>query len=114
MTPAATREYHRLIANLTRIGTLNHVDPTLVVEASRVKGLIEHAYMEIADSTLTIESGNGTAMPHPSVGIINKLLMRLRGLWRDMGLVAEPGKHATPKAAGESVNRWKGLLDIAD
>jgi hypothetical protein len=44
MTEPATREYHRLIANLTRIGTLNHVDPTLVVEAARVKGLLDRTY----------------------------------------------------------------------
>jgi P27 family predicted phage terminase small subunit len=110
LNDAETREYHRLVANLRRIGTLDTIDPSLVIATARTIVMLEQAHAELAGSSLTIESGNGTAMPHPAVGTVNRLTTRLRALMSDLGLTPATAKYGVPKSSDDS--GWEGLLGV--
>jgi hypothetical protein len=64
---AAEKEFYRLVADLTRAGTLDRCDPAVVLEAARVRALLDQAHAELEGSPLAIKGGNGT-------DIINKYI----------------------------------------
>jgi P27 family predicted phage terminase small subunit len=114
LTPAALAEYHRLVANLRRVGTLDATDPQLVVAAARIKGLMDDAFEAVAVEGLTLEGGHGSLNAHPMLGVINSLTLRLRGLYSDMGLTAPSSKHGKPtEAEGQGDgDGWGDLLAV--
>jgi hypothetical protein len=98
---ATLAEFHRLVGNLRRVGTLGKTDPQLVVAAARTQALLDRAHETLA--------ADG---PHPLLMAANSLTLRLRGLYRDLGLIAETAKHGDPAQAEAPQSRWAGLLNV--
>jgi phage terminase small subunit len=64
---AAEKEFHRLVPDLTQAGTLDRCDPAIVLEAARVRALLDQAHAELEGSPLAIKSGNGTDIKNQNV-----------------------------------------------
>jgi P27 family predicted phage terminase small subunit len=109
---ATLAEFHRLVGNLRRVGTLGKTDPQLVVAAARTQALLDRAHETLAADGLTVEGGHGSTNPHPLLMAANSLTLRLRGLYRDLGLIAETAKHGDPAQAEAPQSRWAGLLNV--
>ena len=112
LSAVARAEFDRLSDALSSTGALDRTDPRIVVSAARTHDLIERAFAELGDYKLTEASANGTLMPHPMLGVLNTLTMRLRRLWADMGLTPATSKLGTPKDASQA-NPWGDLLNVA-
>jgi P27 family predicted phage terminase small subunit len=112
MSDTALCEYHRLVAVLAKVGTLDRTDPTLVVAAAQVRALLAKAHAELDASELVLEASNGTPMPHPMLAVVNTMTNRLRGLMKDLGLTAATAKlgDRAAQATAEAENPWGDLL----
>ena len=107
LDPRVLAEFRRLETNLQRNGTKARTDPSLAIEAARIRVLLEMAHDELAGG-LTTEASNGTPMSKPAVAQVNSLTMRLRGLLNDMGLtprLGEARRGARRRGSQEQVGR---------
>jgi P27 family predicted phage terminase small subunit len=105
-------EFHRLVANLRRVGTLDRTDPQMVVSAARAQATLDESYAIVAAEGLTTVGGHGSPCPHPLLGVINQMTIRLRGLYNDMGLTAASSKHGNPAAIDTPEDGWGDLLAV--
>jgi P27 family predicted phage terminase small subunit len=107
------REFKRLVEALRSRGTLERCDVRLIEAASKTFVLLGRAHDELGHEPLTSEAANGTPMPHPMIGVINSLTMRLRGLLGDLGLTPKTsGLGDAPGDAGAE-DHWDGVLNVA-
>lgn len=108
------RQFQRLVKALKLAGTYDRTDPAVVATAARTLHLIAEADAEIDAKGLVIQSGNGTPMPNPAMGIRNALVMRFRAAMNDMGLTASSAKLGDAKAADEETEGgWGNLIKVS-
>lgn len=112
LSEAETAEFTRLVGAIKTTGTFGRCDVRLIEAAARTQVLIDRAYAELGTSDLTIEAANKTAMPHPMLGVINSLTMRLRGLLGDLGLTPKTSNLGGGDDA-KADDRWNGVLNVA-
>lgn len=112
LPPAALAEFHRLAANLRRVGTLARTDPQAVLSAARAQARLDQAQAVLDQEGLTKMGGHGTLHPHPLLSVVNALTVRLRGLHHDLGLTAASSKHGTPEKPEDSGDGWGDLLSV--
>ncbi len=96
LTPGASIEFDRLVEVLRRAGTLEKTDYEVVVNAARIKDLVDQAYEDLATSGLTVltenNAGAQSVKSNPLLAIINSLTMRHRAILNDLGLTPASAK----------------------
>lgn len=106
-------EFKRLVNVLQARGTLDRADVRVVEMAADIYSQLIKARADIDRDGLTIQSGNGTPMPHPMLGVSNALRMRLAKLYVELGLTPASSKHGGQTAGKSSQSDpWEGLLGV--
>lgn len=113
LTPEERCEFVRLTEATRAAGTLDRCDVRMIQAAARCSVMIDRAQAELAKGPLTLPTNNGMLMPHPMIAVIATQTMRLRGLWRDLGLTPESARLGKGGARKGEGNKWEGLISDA-
>jgi P27 family predicted phage terminase small subunit len=112
LTGAQRVAFRRLVGAIRAAGTADRVDVELVVATARTLVLLDQAHKELDGESLTLEAANGTAMPHPLLGVINAQTMRLRALLADLGLTPASAKLGGAATGDDQADEWSGILSV--
>lgn len=114
LTSEAEVEFYRLVEVLRSVGSLERTDPGLVIDAARVKALLDLAHAEIDQHGLMITHPNKTKSKNPMIEVVNNLTFRRRALLKDMGLSPATSKVTNPSASNaENESPWAGVLKVS-
>jgi len=107
------QEFKRLMGLLKARGTFEQTDLRMIEEAAAAVSELVLMRAAIAEQGMTIEAANGTLIPHPLLGMVNRSSSRLRGLLNDLGMSPKHSRHGGQTAGTSSTSDpWDGLLGV--
>jgi P27 family predicted phage terminase small subunit len=107
------QEFVRLMGLLQSRGTLEQTDLRVIEEAAAAVSELVVMRASIADQGMTITAANGTLIPHPLLGMVNRTSSRLRGLLNDLGMSPKHSRHGGQASSSSNTSDpWDGLLGV--